>query len=210
MGATVLLVHCLTIKKWHFLSPIRRATPTPGEAASTGLPTDQTPLLRPATLLRRIQSRNSIASNSSTRTTDPWRNSLPQDYLFDKWAQPQSATRLGLPSRPRPDLETLDFIAILDSCKECSPCLVTPPSIRLYAFTNTQYVGIPGICFTKKDKWHRAVRWAKNGGKWVQVLFWTWEGRKVVANIGFAEDGGIEVMGLEGMLEVIGKGKHKA
>lgn len=203
-GATVLLMHCIVIGRWHFLSPIRNLSPPPDEETTIAVRTERTPLLR------RQSSKISIASNISVRTADPWRNSLPEYCTFDRWTEPRSAARLGLPSKPHPGLEPLESISVLDSCENCAPCPKTPPSLRLYAFTNTQYIGSPGLCFTTKDRWDRAARWARGGSKCVKISFWKWDGRKMVAKIGLAEDGGIEVMGLEIIITAMGKGKDRA
>jgi hypothetical protein len=203
-GAIVLLMHCISIGRWHFLSPIQKSNPTPHEEATIAVPTERTHLLR------RKSSRVSVASNVPIRTTDPWRNSLPEYCSFDRWTEPQSAARLGLPSKPHPDLEVLESISILDSCEDCVPCPITPPSLRLYAFPNTQYIGTPGLCFTTTDQWNRAERWARGGSKCVKISFWTWKGRKMVARIGLAEDEGIEVMGLEDIIAAMEKGKGRA
>lgn len=202
-GAIVLVIQCTSSGRCHLLSPIRKSKPTPDEEATIAVPIERTHLLR------RQSSKIFIASNTSISTADPWRNSLPEYCRFDRWTEPQSAARLGLPSKPHPDMVTLESISILDSCEDCAPCPVTPSSLRLYAFNNT-HIGSPGRCFTTKNTWDRAVRWAKGGHKRVQVIFRTWEGRKMVARIVLAEDGGIEVLGLEDIITAMGKGKGRA
>lgn len=203
-GAVVLLMHCISIGKWHFLSPIRKSNRTPDEEATIAVPAEQTPLLR------RQSSKNSIASNRSARTIDPWRNFLPECCIFDRWTEPRSATCLGLPSKPHPGLEILESISILDSCEDCSPCPAIPPALRLYAFTNTPFIGTPGLCFTTAEQWYRTARWVRGGNKRVNIPFRTWEGRKMVARVGLAEDGNIEVMGLNDIITAMGKGKDRA
>jgi hypothetical protein len=106
-------------------------------------------------------------------------------------------------------MEKLDSISVLDSCEDCAPCLVTPHSLRLYAL-DTQYISSPGQCFTIKDQWDRKKKWTRGGSKCVKISFWTWEGRKMGARIGDAEDGGIEIMGLEDIIMAMRKGKDKA
>ena len=106
-------------------------------------------------------------------------------------------------------MEKLDFISILDSCEDCAPCPVIPHSLRLYAL-DSQYIGSPGKCFTTREQWDHKKRWARGGSKCVKIWFLTWEGRKMGARVGIAEDGGIEVMGLEDIITAMGKGKGRA
>ena len=77
-------------------------------------------------------------------------------------------------------------------------------------FPNTPYVGLPGLCYAKKDRWEAAVRWVKNGGKYVTVQFWAWDGKEQRTRLGLAEEGSIEIMGMRDVLKAMGKGKNRA
>lgn len=200
MGIVVMLVHCVSIGQCVWLSPIRKPGPKPDEEAALEVSTERTPLLsrRPSSI--------SIASTRSS-VTHAWNSSLPHFSTFNTH---HSATRLGLPFKPNSDLEVVDHIVILDTCEDCSPCPTTPNSSRLYISSNTKYIGMPGLCYVKDKEWETALRWVKNGGKYVPVRFWSWDDREMKARLGLAEDGSIEALGLEDVLKAIGKGESRA
>jgi hypothetical protein len=54
---------------------------------------------------------------------------------------------------------------------------------------------LPSLCYAKRNKWVTAVKWAKNGGKYVMMRFWLWDGQERNAELRIAEDESIEVMG---------------
>lgn len=201
MGIVVMLVHCISIGQCVLLSPIRKPGPKPDEEAIPAVSTERTPLLsrRPSSI--------SIASTRSS-VIHAWNSSLPQFSTFN--TQHHSATRFGLPSKPNSDLEVVDHIVILDTCEDCSPCPTTPNSSRLYIFSNSKYIGMPGLCYAKNKEWETAVRWVKNGGKYVPVRFWLWNGKELKARLELAEDGSIEALGLEDVLRAMGKRKSRA
>lgn len=201
-GIVVMLVHCACIQRCIFLSRPRRPEHRRDEETTT--PT-LFPERRP--LLRSSSSNVSIRSSRPTYT-EAWGSSLPQFSTFD--TQYRSALRLHLPSEPNSDLEIIDHVVLLDHFEDSNSFPTSPSSFCVFKFPNTQYVGFPGLCFAKAEKWGAAVRWAKNGGKWIEVRFWAWSGRELTARIGLAEDGSIEAIGLTDVLRAIEKGRSGA
>ncbi|KAF1347457.1 hypothetical protein EJ07DRAFT_160269 [Lizonia empirigonia] len=193
-GALVLLAHCLCVGRCILLTPIRKhksnAKPALDiEANSAASPKPRKVLPRPDTTTSSV----SIRSSASTSTQADF-SSSPRISPFS--THYHNASRLSLPPRPHPGLEVIDHILLLETLDQPTDAA---PSTPLYAFPNTPYVGQPGVCYAERQKWENAVRWVKNGGKFVRMRFWSWAGRERNVRLVLGEDGRIGIVGLSGI-----------
>lgn len=189
-GALVLLAHCLCVGRCILLTPIRKhkSNPKPAldiEANPAASPKPRTVRPRPNTTTSSV----SIKSSASTSTQADF-SSSPRISPFS--THYHNASHLS-PPRPHPGLEVIDHILLLETLDQPTD---TAPSTPLYAFSNNPYVGQPGVCYAERQKWENAVRWAKNGGKFVRMRFWSWAGREINVRLVLGEDARIGIVGL--------------